>query len=463
MDVYCARCAATRDVDSDSLTQGSCPTCSGQLTTGPVPALSVDGSVAMSFDARSRIGVPFEPRFEQSSLAEGNGVSDSDSPEDDRRPTVEMPTFDTGDMGGERRETTDLPAFSDSAEPPGAPTIPDFPAVPGFPDSSPAAATAPAPPADDGIPAHLKLPTMDFSMPSIPSFGGPGESTPSTAAAAPAPSADSGFPSLDLPSFPKFDMSFDMNAPAAPAAAPAASAAPSGPPAMPAHLMPPAPMAGTSSPPPPPPPRRRATVAQQPAPMFPALPNLGALPDIASAKKEVTLVKSAEAEEIAKQLEKKSMAVPVIIVIVLLLGAGAGVAIWKKDEVLKIVDRGSQQQGQPEDTSKSRAKMLLAEGVQMQAEGTKAQADKKTAKKGKEMLEQAIVKLKSALELDAQLPRAHRELGVIYATMKDEDHAVEHYREYLKLAPDAEDAAKAKKIVEDWEKAQADKKNKKKK
>ena len=106
--------------------------------------------------------------------------------------------------------------------------------------------------------------------------------------------------------------------------------------------------------------------------------------------------------------------------------------------------------------------MVLAEGLKSQDAGMKMQTDKKP-KKAKELFEDAIGKYEEALKLDPALARAHREMGVVLATIKKDEQAVEHYREYMRLAPDAEDAAKVKQIIADWETAAAKKGTKKKK
>lgn len=70
----------------------------------------------------------------------------------------------------------------------------------------------------------------------------------------------------------------------------------------------------------------------------------------------------------------------------------------------------------------------------------------------------AIKAYASAIELDPQFARAERGLAVAYASKGDDEQAVEHYRNFLRLAPDATDAEDVRKILDQYERTQEKKK-----
>ncbi|MEO0813830.1 MAG: hypothetical protein AAFY60_13265, partial [Myxococcota bacterium] len=69
-------------------------------------------------------------------------------------------------------------------------------------------------------------------------------------------------------------------------------------------------------------------------------------------------------------------------------------------------------------------------------------------------LEAAIDKVHESLTLDPAFGKSHRLLGVVYAEMKQNEAAVQHYKRYLQLEPEAADAKDVQQIVDDYEKAQ---------
>lgn len=64
----------------------------------------------------------------------------------------------------------------------------------------------------------------------------------------------------------------------------------------------------------------------------------------------------------------------------------------------------------------------------------------------------AIKAYSRALELDPMMGRAERGLGTAYAAKNDDTNAVEHYKAYLKLEPNATDAAEVREIIDTYEK-----------
>jgi hypothetical protein len=67
----------------------------------------------------------------------------------------------------------------------------------------------------------------------------------------------------------------------------------------------------------------------------------------------------------------------------------------------------------------------------------------------------AISLFEQALSLDPTLGEAHRALGIVHADLHDEAEAVAHYQKYLEMAPHAKDAARVKKIIDDYALAHA--------
>jgi Tfp pilus assembly protein PilF len=56
----------------------------------------------------------------------------------------------------------------------------------------------------------------------------------------------------------------------------------------------------------------------------------------------------------------------------------------------------------------------------------------------------AVVKLQKALTLDPGMADAHKALGICYAKLKEPDKGATHYEQYIKLKPNAPDAATVK-------------------
>ena len=70
------------------------------------------------------------------------------------------------------------------------------------------------------------------------------------------------------------------------------------------------------------------------------------------------------------------------------------------------------------------------------------------ALKGPGFADAAIAAYKEALALEPTLPGAERGLGSAYYVKKDVKRAVEHYKRYLMLSPDADDAEEVRAIVD---------------
>jgi tetratricopeptide (TPR) repeat protein len=66
--------------------------------------------------------------------------------------------------------------------------------------------------------------------------------------------------------------------------------------------------------------------------------------------------------------------------------------------------------------------------------------------------DEAIQSYAKALELDPMMASAERGLAIAYAAKNDDEKAIEHYRAYLKLAPNASDAEDVRGILDKYEK-----------
>ena len=66
-------------------------------------------------------------------------------------------------------------------------------------------------------------------------------------------------------------------------------------------------------------------------------------------------------------------------------------------------------------------------------------------------LSEAVEHLQAAVTTDATFAVPHRALGITYARLGQGDAAVEHYRRYLSLFPDAPDGAAVTQIIADYE------------
>jgi len=421
----------------------------------------VDVDVSMDVDVDVGVDVDVDVDIETSGGAPASAASASSPPAS--VPSTDSPPSPFGgaapaDLGGGASSFA-APSF-------GAPDFgaPDFGAPAGLPGE--VAATAGATPAHlaalapsdnassaagspsiaaavDTTPAHLQLPSIDFSM---PAFGSP-DAGASTAPLTPATStASSSLPAhLQLPSFPQFELPpIPGEAPAAPAAALGASSQ-AGMPAL-AGMEPmadPTQAPATRPPPPPRPPPRRARAAEAPpprvAPKAPSgfdLPSIG-LPAIGEPKKkEVTLLASDVAAELAEHTAHKHSVVPFVLLVMVLVAAGVGV--WQRQKVIALFDKKDANQ-QVVETADDKARAAFALGTTAYTGGK---------------LEDAIRHFQAAIALMPNHARAHRALGIVFAKQNKAKEAVEQYRTYLTLDGKAADSAEVRKIVEDYEKAQ---------
>lgn len=324
------------------------------------------------------------------------------------------------------------------------------------PESAAPSAAAPA-----DLPAHLQLPAIDFSLP--PDIG---VVAPSAGSAPAASASAADLPAhLQLPSFPQFELPPvpGVEVPGkqhltgeiavegiAGGSFGAMDEAQAG--GVPAHLQPPSagaaaegwslgsPQTVAAPPPPrPPPPRKNkakaaAAQAQAPAGGLPELPPL-ALPNIQSqqTKREPTLVHSDVAAELARR-RKRSPMVAVSVVLVVLVGVGAGV--WLGWDLI-LAQLAPAEAAAVVETKEDKARALVAAG--------RASYDA-----GK--YDAAVQSFHRALEHWPSYGDAHRALGIVYAKLNQAAKAVDHYRIYLSLAPNAEDTAEVRKIVTDYEK-----------
>ncbi|OGR08800.1 MAG: hypothetical protein A2341_10325 [Deltaproteobacteria bacterium RIFOXYB12_FULL_58_9] len=250
MDVYCPRCKQTETQVGDNILQlGKCATCGGQVSLGKTAlqvSSSLDGAIAMSFVAGSRVAVPIDATFEQTELvlssqsdqrAVGRGMPPPSPPDDDEDAAMSDNTY-SGDDGlppkddpfsdvGEspvsihEQETRvgPIPGFDGAAsegdDPFAVPDLGDQPMVANAPTVSQEDDTV-ASPTPPPAGAHLQLPSIDFSM---PDFGMPDFSakpvasldhdatTVDSSAAGRAAMSHANLPAhLQLPSFPDFHM-----------------------------------------------------------------------------------------------------------------------------------------------------------------------------------------------------------------------------------------------------------------
>ncbi|MEK7706148.1 MAG: hypothetical protein AAB426_14400, partial [Myxococcota bacterium] len=242
---------------------------------------SIAGAVAMTFNTESRVGVPLQAAYEESSLSQARAFGISlDDPQgrwDEKTPPPEP-------------EESPKAALKPSVEPPAPPAD-------GLASSS-----------SSDLPAHLQLPSIDFSLPNMGDLP-----SPATSFASPKASAEMGsaLPAhLALPEFPTFELppipgtqsreqvqirgtegggSFDTQVIGG-VGTPGEGVAPAG------ESWSVAP-AATLPPPPPLPPRRAKPALSAPAPQA-SLPDFG-LPALAVEKKKssVTLVESPASDE----------------------------------------------------------------------------------------------------------------------------------------------------------------------
>ncbi len=296
---------------------------------------------------------------------------------------------------------------------------------------------------DAGLPSHLQLPSIDFSLPS--GMGDASFASGSSGAPAdlPAHLQLPNFPEFDLPAVPGVDQtkrrlvddvgiegnlggSFGALDNAPPAGAPNTGSGDG-------WAVAPAAQAAM---PPPPPKRNMKRPANAPSssmPMDLSLPQIS-LPSVnqPAAKREPTLLRSDVAEKLAT-VKKKSMAGPIIAITVLILGTGAGLYVYKDVIITRVFGK---HQSEAVETNTDKARKLVALG---------------TTFYDKNEMPTAIENFTAALAVDPTYAKAHRSLAIAYAKMNQPDKAVTHYRTYLVLAPTADDAAAVKKIVDDYD------------
>lgn len=302
------------------------------------------------------------------------------------------------------------------------------------------------------VPAHLALPSIDFSMPdyamaSVTAPGG-GPTQPSTALPA----------HLQLPNFPDFSL---PPIPGAAAENPSAEApvqkvtSNAGSVGAQAGVGAPAPVAGEpwtvegqaravpAAPPPlkgPPPVKARP---RPPAPKPAAAGGLGDLPALglpslsAAAKpKDPTLIHSDAAMQMVADLQKKRSVLPIVLTVVLIAGAlVAGGLLFGRD----IVKYLKGPEAQVVKTARQQADDLHDKGLEL-------------FKNNK--IDQSIAEFSKAVEVDPAHAEVHRSLAIAYAKLGKPEDAVQHYEKYLELAPNSPEAATVRKFVDDYRKAQ---------
>ncbi len=385
MERYCACCKTSQsDPEDDATASGSCPICGGQLSFAAHSRdLGVDGAIGMTFATGSNIGEPLQTPFDQRQFKGGEE-------EDTVVRAMTMPDDSNAPKSEHEEDNEQDAAPKERAPAPSSGIFPSFDfSVPSFVGSESSASGEPTADFDAStLPAHLKLPTFpQFELPAIP-----GEQSPAEDNAA----------------------RDDTQKPAIEGAPPPLRAGP--------------------------PPRRRAPQEQKatPAPQkmeLPALtlPTLGADPK----KKEVTLLASEAAAELAEVPARKRPTLAILIIVALI---GAGVGAWlKRDDIVAAITATDKKPVVVE-TARDKA---MAKFAAAQAAYEKSQLD------------EAAKSFEEALALLPRFPRAHRGLAIARAKQNRPADAVEHYRIYLSLEPSAPDAVAVRKIIEDYEKAKA--------
>ena len=374
---------------------------------------------------------PDDPTKKSDDLDIDIDVSGSD-PEADRTLVGPAPTF----AGNAPTQTSQvllpidfgLPASDPAAAPAPTPSIdlnttsPELRVAPDLSDLAGDTAVVPRSAIPSSTPEHLRLPTIDFSLPSSsePNPFAPGDETMPAFA-----------PQAELPKFPDMDMPPEAGS----------GDTLTTPPALPATGdAPPPPPRRADKPPTSRPPRR----LHSPAADFPPLPKPGdmSLPQFEEAprKRNLTLISSSAAADVASELMQRRVIWPFVVIFVLLVLAIG--AFLTRDHLIALVapKTAAPVVNVPPPTPQEQAKVAFADGVH--------------AYEGKD-LPKAISSFEKTLALDATFAEAHRSLGIVYATTHDEVKAVDHYRRYLELTPSAPDAAGVKKIVDDYNRAHA--------
>jgi hypothetical protein len=337
-----------------------------------------------------------------------------------------------GSDSAERPATAAAGAVADALASPGGFVTPETASARAA-SEQPASSESQATATGAAIPAHLQLPAFDFSLPPLPAGAADGTTLgpfSGAGSASNAPLAADLPAHLQLPTFPQFDL------PPIPGETPAREAPPS-PESQPAPGATPA-----SAPPPlrqpPPPPRRRASSGNSAAranPELPllALPSLGAEPK----KKDVTLLASEAAKELAELPPRKRPVIAFFAIAVLVVG---GAAAWVKRDAIVVELASKEPHPVVVETAEDKALARFAAGQEAYNHNR---------------LNEAVKSFEAALALMPNSAKVHRALAIARAKQNRAADAVEHYRAYLELDPRAADAAQVRKIIDDYEKAKA--------
>jgi hypothetical protein len=554
MDAYCPRCQDfVSQVDQTVLVQGRCPNCGGQINLGDVSAPQVvNGAIAMTFDAGSRVAVPLHASFEETSLGlDVNGGPSPRSASRLRRRRPPPPPSDAlmgsgtepasddeqaepasssgastaaGDvslggphgvslkpelhssMEGDNRATdvasgphdnpmspverpTTAGAQEVEARPPHAAPAGGEQEAPAYPsathaseesamsENEPPSGNEPRvdiPSADvkaDSEPvvgAHLQLPSIDFSMPTldISSDKSSSTSTPMSSEGVPAHLQLPNFPDFELPPIPGEDSGElsikgveggagslgDMNAGESNTSVPLRAAedaddnwamAGASQPAMPPPLPEPPPLPASGKP-------RNTSPPLSVAPGLPAMD----LPTFKPVEvtRDPTLLQSTAAQRIAEDIQKKS-SLPIFLVLLLVVavGGGAFTFFWVGPEQVASWFR-SDAQTHVGPTKRDRAETLVFDGKNAYLEGVKEEKAKKP-KEARKKFDVAIHKFREAIGIDPSLGATHRNLAIALAKAGKQAEAVKHYQLYLQKTPRAKDRKDVQKIIDDWNKA----------
>lgn len=382
--------------------------------------------------------------------------SESEEAEDDE------PGFDAGPLADSTSEAgvsegSEFPSEDPSEDP--STGAEDAPVGEGGGESGEAEPVA-AKESSSELPAHLQLPAIDFSLPAASAGDAEHASSGTAAAGDTSPDGAGGaMPAhLDLPNFPQFDLppvpgdegaanserrisdgteveglsdgggSFaaddDSSDPADRVAA-AASGQPNGEwkVGTPAQVV---------VPPRPPPPRAKKKPAESEAALG-ALPSLPAIAKAPEPKRDPTLV-----SQVPESLQSGGSGKLVgLTLVVLLLLAGIGAAFWKRNVLIAMF---------AEPAAAKVEKSAAVKALELWGEGKKAYDAKN--------FQAAIEKATEATRVDPSLGKAHRLLGIVFAAQQKPGEAVDHYRKYLSLTPDAPDAAKLNEIIQAYEASQ---------
>lgn len=314
-------------------------------------------------------------------------------------------------------------------------------------------------PRGDRLPAHLQLPSIDFSLPEGAESSG---STPSVASGS---SGDAELPAhLNLPSFPQFELppvpgevvaeerrlsdgtevagiegaggSFDDDDEDGVDSEPHGDASVEDGGSDGAENW--AVGSAVAPPPPPMPPARKKAAASESSNALQALPELPTLKTQAPAKRDPTLLD----RQITPDVKTSSKGWMVAVALLVVLAAGVVTAFVYKDTLIKTV-------ADPNEAVDD--EMLEAEKTRTRARELWAEAN--TLYEAKQFSD-AIARVTESLELDPRFGKSHRLLGVVYAEMKRNDDAVRHYKQYLELEPQAKDAKEVQEIIDDYEAAE---------